>query len=181
MAILHPFRFLPTRPHHHLWKYPFFLRRGETLSSKNPFKKHSKTHSTKIRLVYILHLCAADYDHLRLTSRSFAIFPACCERRRPCDLNPFCILFHTIPAVSQGGTGNSILGPVFIVLFRLGPPMMFRTCSDLLLDVHVALGTRSWFFLPLYRVGKKDGSLASDLLPRLDLSLSLSLYRSHGL
>lgn len=92
-------------------------------------------------------LYTADYDHPRLTSRSFAMLPACCERRRLLRFETLFASLSTRYLRSLGeGPEISILGPVFIVFFRSGPPMMSRTCSDLLLDVHVALGTRSWFF-----------------------------------
>jgi hypothetical protein len=50
--------------------------------------------------------------------------------------------------------------------------MMYRTCSDLLLDVHVALGTWSWFFCLFTGLGKRMDRLRA-------LALSLSLFTVH--
>lgn len=52
--------------------------------------------------------------------------------------------------------------------------MMFRPCSDLLLDVHVALGTRSWFLSCLFTgLGKRMDRLRVTFYPG---SPSLSLF-----
>jgi hypothetical protein len=127
MTILHLFFPFPTRPHllpleiSHL-----FYDMAKPHLQKIP-QKHSKILRRKIRLLYILYLYAADYDHLRLTSRSFAILPACCERRRPCDLKPS---LHPIPHDTCGLSGRD-LKLLFLGLcslfsfFRFGPPMMY--------------------------------------------------------
>lgn len=136
MTILHPLLF--RHDHTTYGDNPIFLRLGESYSSYKIFSKTLENFRRKTGS-YTYYTFAADHDHPRLPSRFLAMFPACCERRRLCDLKLF---LHSYPHDTCGLSGrdpNLLFLGLCLLFLSVGPPMMFRSCSD----ARVALGTWS--------------------------------------